>query len=75
MPVDDPHRRPFRLTLDQREDYDLLTAVFEALYRPGAPFTTEDVIRFLEARPELLAKNAGVRGKAVSLNTTLRIGA
>ena len=54
-----------RLTVDTRDDLDLITAVYQELY-PGDPqFSLSDVLALLERRPELLALNATVRQKAV----------
>jgi spore coat polysaccharide biosynthesis protein SpsF (cytidylyltransferase family) len=49
-----------RWTLDEPEDYELLTVIFEALYRPGDPFLSGEVIEFLEQHPELLEINNNV---------------
>ncbi|HUK62611.1 MAG TPA: glycosyltransferase family protein [Dongiaceae bacterium] len=47
-----------RLTLDYQEDYQVIAAVFGALYRPGAPpFTVEEIVAFLDAHPEVRAVN------------------
>jgi spore coat polysaccharide biosynthesis protein SpsF len=52
-----------RLTLDYREDYDLIAAVFTALHRPGeAPFTVEAIVYYLDAHPEVRALNARYGG-------------
>lgn len=50
-----------RWTLDHPEDYELVRAIFEALYpsRPG--FSVDDVLGFLDARPELREVNAHLR--------------
>ncbi len=49
-----------RWTLDEPEDYELLNAIFDALYRPGDPFSSEDVLAFLDRNPELRAINHNV---------------
>jgi spore coat polysaccharide biosynthesis protein SpsF len=47
-----------RLTLDYREDYALISAVFEALHKAeGAPFSVEQIVDFLDAHPEVQAMN------------------
>ena len=52
-----------RLTIDYPEDYQLINAVFEALYRPGAqPFTLDEILAFLDARPEVFALNRELAG-------------
>jgi len=55
------HRPELRLTMDYPEDYALARAVFEA---PGAdPLTLriEDVVRFVDARPDIARLNAHCR--------------
>jgi len=49
-----------RWTLDEPEDYELLTAIFDALYRPDDPFLSAEVIEFLDGHPELIAINHNV---------------
>ncbi len=49
-----------RWTLDEPEDYELLTAIFDALYRPDDPFLSGEVIEFLDEHPELMAINHNV---------------
>lgn len=51
----------FRLTVDERADYELMRQIYDSLYRPGEPIPIWDVIRLLEARPELAAHNLHVR--------------
>jgi len=54
----------FRWTLDFREDYELIRAVYETL-SPEAPlFTVEDIVQLLEDRPELRALNQKYLGDA-----------
>jgi spore coat polysaccharide biosynthesis protein SpsF len=52
-----------RLTLDYREDFELISRVFEALHRPGqAPFSVEEIVAYLDANPDVAALNAAHRG-------------
>lgn len=53
----------YRWTLDTPEDWALIEAIYQALYRPQEPFTTRQVLDLLEARPELAQLNAAVRQK------------
>jgi len=53
----------YRLTLDTPEDYEVLKAVYEALYTPGNTFTKGDMMRFLDDHPEILAINSEVHQK------------
>jgi spore coat polysaccharide biosynthesis protein SpsF len=57
-------RRPeLRLTVDTREDLNLIRRIFEDLYDKDRLFSTEDVIDFLEKHPEILSINALVSQK------------
>lgn len=53
-------QRHQRWTLDEPEDYRLLTEIFDELYEPGDPFRAADVIELLDRRPELAAINDNV---------------
>jgi spore coat polysaccharide biosynthesis protein SpsF len=62
-----------RLTLDYPEDYQLISAVFEALHRPesaeapGAfvpPFSVEAIVAYLDQHPEVRALNAAYAGQS-----------
>ena len=59
--IEDAHM--FRVTLDTPEDYAVIRAVYEALYKPGNTFTIRDVLDFLKAHPEITAINAAVHQK------------
>jgi len=58
--VEHPHNlfRTQRWTVDYHEDAELVSAVLEALYRPGAPFGMNDVLTFLAANPDVSRLNA-----------------
>jgi spore coat polysaccharide biosynthesis protein SpsF len=48
-----------RFTLDYEGDYQLIRAVYEALWEPAHPiFPIADILALLEARPEIRALNA-----------------
>lgn len=52
------------LTLDQREDYELIGAIFDHFYSAGnEEFDTGDVLQFLRVRPELVELVKNVRRK------------
>jgi len=58
LDVEPRHRRPeVRLTLDYPEDLAVLEAIFGALYAPGRAFALDDVLRFLDAHPDVAALN------------------
>jgi spore coat polysaccharide biosynthesis protein SpsF (cytidylyltransferase family) len=60
-----PDRRAWRLTLDYREDYELISKVYERLYRADTQFGFAAVEKLLLAQPELRAINANV-GKSAA---------
>jgi len=47
-----------RWTLDYWEDYQLIKAIFEGLYRPGHPFGMKDILNYLKTHPHLFDINA-----------------
>ena len=47
-----------RWTVDYEEDYKLVKAIFEALYKPGKVFVTQEIIEFLANRPDLASINS-----------------
>lgn len=54
-------RRPeIRLTLDTQLDYEVMGAVFAALYPENPAFTGRDMIAFLDAHPEIRDRNVSV---------------
>jgi spore coat polysaccharide biosynthesis protein SpsF len=48
----------YRWTLDYPEDYALIKRIFDALYRQGESFTTQNIRDFIAANPELQRINA-----------------
>jgi len=50
-------RKDIRLTLDTAADYQVIKTVFETLYPMNPAFTAKEVIRFLNAHPEVLKLN------------------
>lgn len=52
-----------RWTLDTLEDWGLIEAVYEALGDGERIFSTAEVVAWLDAHPEVVALNAGVRQK------------
>lgn len=52
-----------RFTIDYPEDYELIREVYEALWTPSRPiFSLSDILRFLEAHPEVHRINARFNG-------------
>ena len=52
-----------RWTVDYPEDFQLVTAIYEALWRPDRHFTMDDVLAYLEAHPEVYRFNRRYVGK------------
>ena len=46
-----------RLTVDRPEDFEVITQIYAALYRPDRHFILKDVLAFLAANPKLKALN------------------
>lgn len=59
------HAPELRICVDREEDYEVVKAVYEALYFKNQSFTSCDVVKFLKTHPEITARNAHVRQKAV----------
>ena len=58
-----------RLTVDTREDYDLAKAIYGSCYH-GAPFPLDEVVRFLEKNPGLLAINSNIEQRPMTHSST-----
>ena len=51
------------LTLDEKDDYNLLKLIIEHFYQKNPLFSCLDVVRFLKNRPDLVAVNDHVHRK------------
>lgn len=60
-------RSDMRWTVDEKEDYDFIVRVYEALYPTNPDFRLQDILSLLEARPELVGINADVQQKKAEL--------
>ncbi len=60
-----PNLADMRWTLDTDEDWQMIKAVYDALYVPGKIFSTVDVVEFLRENPEIAALNAHIEQKKV----------
>ena len=49
-----------RWTLDMPSDYDLLSKIFDQLYREHSPFLTHEILQFIQRNPKLLAINSDI---------------
>ncbi len=58
-------RPNIRLTVDTQEDFDLITAIYKQLYKPGTYFNLKQIIDFLDKHPELTGINAQIKQKPV----------
>lgn len=48
-----------RITLDERADYDVIAAIYDALYPHDPTFGTEDIYRLMLSRPDLIRLASG----------------
>lgn len=76
LAADAAHRSPeLRLTLDYQEDYDVFTAIYDALGADGRPFTLDDVLTLMRSRPELRALNSAAAERyEANLRRITRVG-
>lgn len=51
-----------RLSVDHQEDFELVSKIYEALYKPEKPFVMQDIINYLGANSELLNLNQAFIG-------------
>lgn len=51
----------FRWTVDEPADFDFVSEVYQALYPTNPRFTMHDVLRYLDAHPEVAMVNAGTK--------------
>ncbi len=49
-----------RWTVDEPRDFEFVTRIYEELYPKNPEFTTEDILKLLERRPELSLINSGI---------------
>jgi len=57
-------RRPdLRLTVDTKEDLELVREIYSRLYKPGEIFSAGEVVSLLDEHPELVEINSDVRQK------------
>ncbi len=58
------YRPRYRLTVDEREDVELMQALFTRLATPGKLVTTRQAIELLDREPELAKRNAHLTHKS-----------
>ncbi len=61
----DTHEVGYRLTLDTKEDYQLIGEVYEHLFDGNEQFSLSDVLAFFRSSPELLSINQDIKQKGV----------
>lgn len=57
--------KPYRVTLDTKEDYEVIRKVYDALGGGERMFFTKEIMDYLEAHPEVTRINAHVKQKHV----------
>ncbi len=55
----------YRLTLDTKEDLDVITQVIQTLYNPDKTFHLQDIIHFLDLNPDVRNINSNVKQKEI----------
>lgn len=63
VPVDDRHAHDWRLTLDTKEDYEVILTFLEKMSSKGKllDYRLDDIVDFFETHPEVLEINSMVR--------------
>jgi spore coat polysaccharide biosynthesis protein SpsF len=54
-----------RLTVDTKEDFQLIKTIYELLYQQNSVFTIYDIVDLLEQRKDLLELNRNIQQKKV----------
>jgi len=54
------------ITLDEKDDYHLISKIFDQLYPTNNDFSAQDIIQYLKAHPELLNLNKHIKRKDIS---------
>ena len=60
-------RPQYRLTVAFPEDFELMEKIYGEFYKPGKIIDIPDVLRFLDARPEIVTVNAHCEEKQVKI--------
>jgi spore coat polysaccharide biosynthesis protein SpsF len=56
----EPDLSALRWTVDEPQDYELVCTIYDALYPSNPSFSTEDVLRLMDARPHMKTSNTRV---------------
>lgn len=54
----------YRLTLDYEQDYQVVAAIYAALYREGEVFLMDEIVSYLERHPHIVGLNQGMTVRA-----------
>lgn len=68
----EPDHSFLRVTLDTPEDYKVITAVYDALYKGKNNFCGDEIIDFLMQHPEIASLNSSVLQKGLSDNISYK---
>lgn len=64
FPCPDELNEPtLRLTVDEKEDFELISKIFEGIYLKKKNFTAKDVIDFIKLNPKLIKINENIKQK------------
>lgn len=69
---EEPDISHFRWTVDEEQDFEFVSAVYENLYPTNPEFDMEDVLALLKRRPDLLALNQGIERNAGSRSARMK---
>lgn len=58
----------YRLTVDTKEDFDLIEKIYELLYKGKHDFYLKEIVKVIENNKEILKLNEGVTQKEVDIN-------
>lgn len=66
LEVTDPEVRwpELRVTVDTPEDFELISQIFDELYRPDHVFSLQEIVDLCRKRPDLVAINSRIEQKA-----------
>lgn len=64
-PAEDCFLPEGRVTLDEKEDYELINKIFEKLLPQKEDFSAEDIVKLLKSNPKLMRINEHIRQKNI----------
>lgn len=76
VPIDEAHRRDWRLTIDTPEDHEVIRRLLEAMKEQGKALTyrLDDIVAFFEDNPDILKLNSAKnkRSRTAEVDTRIR---